>query len=165
MSLIKNMVTATEHRISMDLWRDEKLDSRHLNLLKLKCFPLNYTTKIQYIHVAAGHRELWKLPPTNRPSIDIRGCQLTTRRFSQGKIPRFARTTQSNPISWKMERKKTSIFEAIVSSTWKIKLKSTLQKAIFRLYSSWGACTKGNMLLRNMQVASSPRIIRKMLFL
>ena len=43
-------VTATEHRIriSMDLWRDEKLDSRHLNLLKLKCFSLNYTTKIQY---------------------------------------------------------------------------------------------------------------------
>ena len=117
------------------------------------------------LHVAAGHRELWKLPPTNRPSIDIRGCQLTTRRFSQGKIPRFARTTQSNPISWKMERKKTSIFEAIVSSTWKIRLKSTLQKAIFRLYSSWGACTKGNMLLRNMQVASSPRIMRKMLFL
>jgi len=64
-----------------------------------------------------------------------------------------------------MERKKTSIFEAIVSSTRKIKLKSTLQKAIFRLYSSWGACTKGNMLLRNMQVASSPRIIRKILFL
>ena len=120
------------------------------------------------LHYAARRgwaRELWKLPPTNRPSIDIRGCQLTTRRFSQGKIPRFARTTQSNPISWKMERKKTSIFEAIVSSTWKIRLKSTLQKAIFRLYSSWGACTKGNMLLRNMQVASSPRIIRKMLFL
>ena len=60
-------------------------------------------------------RELWKLPPTiGRQLISE---VVTTRRFSQGKIPRFARTTQSNPISWKMERKKTSIFEAIVSST------------------------------------------------
>jgi hypothetical protein len=38
MSLIENMESHC----------NGTLDSRHLNLLKLKCFPLNYTTKIQY---------------------------------------------------------------------------------------------------------------------
>ena len=43
--------TATEHRKTID-WVNingyEKFDSRHLNLLNLMYFPLNYTTKIQY---------------------------------------------------------------------------------------------------------------------